>query len=153
MKYKIHYSQEFRRDLDEIWGYILSELQNSSAVERIVNSILDDVDQLRDFAEMRSSLSSVANMESTYRFSLRAIISLSTECMGMRFMLIESYTVGVTTCVSYLKIQRRRDAIRAFSMTPDYCLTTISENRKNTESHCPATALGFFEFPALICAE
>ena len=68
MKNKIHYTKESRRDLDEIWDYIVSELQNLSAAERIVNSIMDAVDQLEDFAEVGAPLSSIANVESDYRF-------------------------------------------------------------------------------------
>lgn len=68
MKHKILYSKEFRRDLDEIWDYIASELQNPIAAERIVNSIMDAVDQLVDFAEAGAPLTSVADIESDYRF-------------------------------------------------------------------------------------
>ncbi len=68
MKYKIHYTKESRRDLDEIWDYISSELQNISAAERTVNRIMDAVDQLADFAEIGSPLSSIADVNSDYRF-------------------------------------------------------------------------------------
>lgn len=68
MKHKILYSKESRRDLDEIWNYIASELQNPAAAERIVNNIMDAVDRLVDFAEAGASLDSVANVESDYRF-------------------------------------------------------------------------------------
>ena len=68
MKNKIHYSKESRRDLDEIWDYIVSEFQNPSAAERIVNGIIDAVDQLADFAEIGAPLSSVADVDSDYRF-------------------------------------------------------------------------------------
>ena len=37
MKNKIHYSSESRRDLDDIWDYIVSELQNRSAAERVID--------------------------------------------------------------------------------------------------------------------
>lgn len=68
MKYKIHYTKESRRDLDEIWDYISSELQNISAAERTVNRIMDAVDQLADFAEIGAPLSSIADVDSDYRF-------------------------------------------------------------------------------------
>ncbi len=68
MKYKIHYTKESRRDLDEIWDYISSELQNISAAERTVNRIMDAVDQLADFAETGALLSSIADVDSDYRF-------------------------------------------------------------------------------------
>ena len=65
---KIYYTAESRRDLDEIWDYIASFLQNISAAERIVNRIFDDVDQLENHAEMGVKLSSKADVESGYRF-------------------------------------------------------------------------------------
>ncbi len=68
MKYKLRYSIESRRDLDGIWDYIATELQNISAATRIVNAIMDAAEQLIDFAEMGTLLSSIANVESDYRF-------------------------------------------------------------------------------------
>lgn len=68
MKYKIHYTKESRRDLDEIWDYISSELQNTSSAERTVNRIMDDVERLADFAEIGAPLSSIADVDSDYRF-------------------------------------------------------------------------------------
>lgn len=67
-KNKIHYTAESRRDLDEIWDYIASDLQNTSAAERIVNRIMDDVDQLENHSELGAPLSSIADVESGYRF-------------------------------------------------------------------------------------
>lgn len=46
MRNSIHYSAESRRDLDEIWDYIVFELQNSSAAERVVGQIMDSIDRL-----------------------------------------------------------------------------------------------------------
>ena len=40
MKNRIYYSPEARRDLDDIWDYIVSELQNRSAAERVTDRIL-----------------------------------------------------------------------------------------------------------------
>ena len=68
MKNKIHYSPESRRDLDDIWDYIVSELQNRSAAERVINRIIDAVDPLKNFAEMGAPLSSIADIETDYRF-------------------------------------------------------------------------------------
>ena len=67
-KNKIHYTAESRRDLDGIWDYIASELQNVSAAERMVNRIMDDVDHLENHAELGALLSSIADVESDYRF-------------------------------------------------------------------------------------
>ena len=57
-----------QRDLDEIWEHIASELQNTSAAKRTVDRIMDDVDQLESFAEIGTLLSSVADIQSDYRF-------------------------------------------------------------------------------------
>ena len=68
MKNKIHYSPESRRDLDDIWDYIVLELQNRSAAERVINRIIDAVDPLKNFAEMGTPLSSIADIGTDYRF-------------------------------------------------------------------------------------
>ena len=68
MKNRIHYSLESRRDLDDIWDYIVSELQNRSAAEHVTNRIMDAVDQLKSFAEMGTLLSSIADVGSDYRY-------------------------------------------------------------------------------------
>ena len=68
MKNKIHYSPESRRDLDDIWDYIVSELQNRSAAEHVIDRIMDVVDPLKKFAEMGTPLSSIADIGTDYRF-------------------------------------------------------------------------------------
>lgn len=68
MKNKLHYTHEAQRDLDEIWDYIVSDLSNPTAAARTVNRIMDTIEQLTDFAEMGAMLSSVADVESNYRF-------------------------------------------------------------------------------------
>ena len=54
--------------MDAIWDYIASDLQNVSAAERVVNRIMDDVDRLESHAEIGALLSSIADVESDYRF-------------------------------------------------------------------------------------
>ena len=68
MKNKIHHSPESRRDLDDIWDYIVSDLQNRSAAERVIDRIMDAVDPLKNFAEMGTPLSSIADIGTDYRF-------------------------------------------------------------------------------------
>ena len=68
MKNNIFYSASARRDLDEIWEYIASELKSSSAAENTINKIMNEVDQLQDFAEVGTMLSSLIDIESNYRF-------------------------------------------------------------------------------------
>lgn len=54
--------------MDEIWDYIVSELQNRPAAERAVNSVMDAVERLEDFAELGAPLSSIADVDGDYRF-------------------------------------------------------------------------------------
>ena len=68
MKNKIHYSPESRRDLDDIWDYIVLEPQNRSAAERVIDHIMNAVDPLKNFAEMGTPLSSIADVGTDYRF-------------------------------------------------------------------------------------
>ena len=68
MKNKIHYSPESRRDLDDIWDHIVLELQNRSAAERVIDHIMNAVDPLKNFAEMGTPLSSIADIGTDYRF-------------------------------------------------------------------------------------
>lgn len=70
MKNKIHYSPESIQDLDDIWDYIMMDLYNPDAAENVVNGIMDAIDRLGDHAEMGAPLSSVADIESDYRFVL-----------------------------------------------------------------------------------
>ena len=68
MRNNIHYSPESRRDLNDIWDYIVSELQNRSAAEHVIDRIMDAVDQLKSFAEVGTPLSSIADIGTDYRF-------------------------------------------------------------------------------------
>lgn len=68
MKNKIHYSPESRRDLDDIWDYIVLEPQNRSAAERVIDLIMNAVDPLKNFAEMGTPLSSIADIGTDHRF-------------------------------------------------------------------------------------
>ena len=68
MTNKIHYAVEARRDLDDIWDYIVTDLCNASAAERVVNDILDVVEQLENFSEMGALLASIGYVDSDYRF-------------------------------------------------------------------------------------
>ncbi|MDE5891380.1 MAG: type II toxin-antitoxin system RelE/ParE family toxin [Acetatifactor sp.] len=68
MSYKIQYSAEALKDLDEIWEYILWELCNPDAAERVVTQMLDAIDALKEFPRQGPLLSSVAEVDSDYRF-------------------------------------------------------------------------------------
>ena len=67
-KGKLHYSRKAQQDLDAIWDFYLEEVQNIDAAVKIIDSITEDIDQLADFPELGPPLSSVADVESNYRF-------------------------------------------------------------------------------------
>ena len=54
--------------MDDIWDYIVSELQNRSAAERVIDRIMNAVDPLKNFSEMGTPLSSIADVGTDYRF-------------------------------------------------------------------------------------
>ena len=64
----IRYSTQALHDLDDIWEHIAHELQNPSAAKRVVDKIMDAVDQLKMFPEMGSPLSAIAGENAGYRF-------------------------------------------------------------------------------------
>ena len=68
MKSNLHYAVEAQRDLDEIWDYIASDLENRTAADRVVHQILDTADQLKTFPVLGTLLSSIANVDSDYRY-------------------------------------------------------------------------------------
>lgn len=65
---KISYSPEALNDLDDIWAYISNELKNPNAAQNTINSILDNIEILREFSGIGALLSSVTDIESDYRF-------------------------------------------------------------------------------------
>ena len=83
MKNKIHYAVEARRDLDDIWDYIVTDLCNASAAERVVNDILDVVEQLENFSEMGALLASIANVDSDYRYLISGNYLIFYRVSGM----------------------------------------------------------------------
>ena len=64
----IRYSKEALRDLDDIWDHIAQELQNPSAAKRVVDRIMDAVDQLKTFPLMGSPLAAVTVESGDHRF-------------------------------------------------------------------------------------
>ena len=67
-KFKLHYSKEALRDLDEVWEFYRDEYQNVDAAVKIIDKITNDIDQLEDFPELGPMLSSIADVRSIYRF-------------------------------------------------------------------------------------
>lgn len=64
----LHLSDEAQNDLVEIRDYIAIELENPTAALATVRKITKAIRTLRDHAMLGPSLSSVANIESDYRF-------------------------------------------------------------------------------------
>ena len=64
----LHLSQEAQRDLAEIKIYIEKELLNPSAALATVSKITKHLRILREYANAGTPLSSIADVESDYRF-------------------------------------------------------------------------------------
>lgn len=50
MKNRIHYSDLAQGDMDDIWDYIVAELQNPVAAGKVIDRIMETVDTLESFA-------------------------------------------------------------------------------------------------------
>ncbi len=70
MNHKLRYSPEALRDLDRLYTYIQTDLQNAMAAEHTVSTLLDTLENLQDFPLIGTPLSSIAEVESNYRFLL-----------------------------------------------------------------------------------
>ena len=68
MKNKIFIAPEVQRDLDDIYDYILFDLGNPAAAMNMIDKIMEAIDQLAAFPHLGAPLSSIANVESAYRF-------------------------------------------------------------------------------------
>ena len=64
----LHLSEEAQNDLAEIKAYIAEKLDNPSAALATVSRITKSLRILRTYAEAGSLLSSIAEVESDYRF-------------------------------------------------------------------------------------
>ena len=64
----LHLSEETKNDLTEIKAYIEEELQNPSAALATVSKIIKSLRILRTYAKAGTPLSSIADVESDYRF-------------------------------------------------------------------------------------
>ena len=68
MSNKIHMAAQAQRDLDDIAEYILFDLSNPTAAMNIVEQIVKEIDELAKFPQMGAMLSSIAEVETNYRF-------------------------------------------------------------------------------------
>ena len=84
------------------------KLQNRSAAERVIDRIMDAVDPLKNFAEMGTLLSSIADVGTDYRFLVSGNY--------MVFYRVQGYNVYID-CVLY----GRSDYMRVlFEEIPQY---------------------------------
>lgn len=65
---EIRFSPDALEDLQEIKSYITDDLQNETAAENTVRTIMDRIRQLIDFPDMGTPLSSIALTQSDYRY-------------------------------------------------------------------------------------
>lgn len=65
---KLYLSELAQSDLAEIKVYIADELDNPAAAIATVRKIMKDIRGLKDYALMGAPLSSIANIQSDYRF-------------------------------------------------------------------------------------
>lgn len=54
--------------MDDIWNYIVSELQNPTAALRTMDRIADAIDQLEIFPFIGTPLTSIAKTDTDYRY-------------------------------------------------------------------------------------
>ena len=64
----LHLSDEAQADLAGIKSYIAKDLENPSAALSTVRNITKDIRRLREHSMIGTSLSSIADVESGYRF-------------------------------------------------------------------------------------
>lgn len=65
---KLYLSELAQSDLAEIKAYIADELENPAAAIATVRKITKDIRGLKDYALMGAPLSSIADIQSDYRF-------------------------------------------------------------------------------------
>ena len=68
MKYNVSLSPEAVSDLREIKKYISEDLENASAAERVIASIMSRLRQLEEFPYSGASLSSKIDVDTEYRY-------------------------------------------------------------------------------------
>lgn len=68
MSAEIHYSPRAIRDLDDIYDYIANHLQNVTAAQKMVNGVLDAVENLSSFPESGAKLIFPHGLDSGYRY-------------------------------------------------------------------------------------
>ena len=64
----LKYSPEALKDLDDIWEYIHSELNNPDAADHTVNAIRDRAETLRECPYRGAPLDAISRIHSDYRF-------------------------------------------------------------------------------------
>lgn len=65
---KLHFAPEAQKDLDEIRFYIAEDLENPQAAQSTVGKIMKSIRLLLEHALLGAPLSSIADIDSDYRF-------------------------------------------------------------------------------------
>ena len=97
MQYRVEYSPEFQRDLDDIWSYIVSEFKNVDTAERIIDGILDATEILF-----------------TYPFSGQQVFLPGGMDSGHRILVFEAYVIV------YRVLHNSVQVVRAVHSSLDY---------------------------------
>ena len=66
--FNVCYSEAAKRDLEQIGDHIADNLKNPKAARNTVNRIQDAIDRLSEFPLIGASLSSIADVDTDYRF-------------------------------------------------------------------------------------
>ena len=107
---ELHLSPEAQADLEEIKVYIAEELENPKAALATVGRITKALRILRTHAFAGAPLSSVADVESDYRFLVSGNYLAFTGPMGIRSMWIASCMAAATICASCLGMWKQRNS-------------------------------------------
>jgi plasmid stabilization system protein ParE len=125
---KLRYSSEARIDLAEIKEHIGSGLGNPCAAIHTVTYITKRIRDLEQFPEMGTPLSSVVDIETSYRFLVCKNISLFIVLRTRKYISFVCFTVEGITFLSFLT---------------DRCGTM---RMNNTNTSVP-TVLSFYTYP------
>lgn len=68
MDYKILYSPESQRDMDDIWDFIEEEYYNPKLASDTVNEIIEAINNLKVFPEIGTPLYRIVPIGTNYRF-------------------------------------------------------------------------------------
>ena len=100
----LHLSDEAQADLAGIKSYIAKNLENPSAAISTVRNITKDIRRLREHSLIGASLSSIADVESGYRFLVTGSYLTFTEFLTTMSMWIVCSTAAGIIFASSLEM-------------------------------------------------